>query len=127
MLSESTIQSDQSDAIKQDSENCSDLLAEYRQRRSLLPKLYGAKGGVVTALIYGPDHMSQIAKEGWKGEAREQRLEKHRRSLARARAVLKETRAAQKRYGKDWIIGRFREKLHATGDPKQALRNLTTL
>jgi hypothetical protein len=127
MPSESTIRSERSDAIKKGFEDCSDLLSQFRQRNSLLPKLYGAKGGSVTALIYGPDHMSRIAKEGWKGDARENRLEKHRRSLARARAVLKQNREAQKLYGKDWIIGLFRERLHTTGDPKRALRNLTAV
>ena len=125
MSSESTTRGDRSDAIKEGLEDCSDLLFQFRQRKSTLPKLYGARGGAVTALIYGPDHMRRIAKAGWKGDARENRMEKHRRSLAKARAVLKETREAQKKYGKDWIIGRFREKLHATGDPRSALRNLT--
>jgi hypothetical protein len=127
MPSESTIRDEQSDAIKERFEDQSDLLSQFRQRKSLLPKLYGAKGGMVTALIYGSDHMSRIAKAGWRGDARENRLEKHRRSLARARAVLKKNREAQKRYGKEWMISLFRERLHATGDPKRALRNLNVV
>jgi hypothetical protein len=113
-----------SEAIKTLSGDREDLLSEYRRWGDLLPKFYGAKGGFITWMVHGPEHMSRIATNGWTGDARKKRLHKHQRSIAKARAVLKEIRESKKRFGAEWVIGRFRENLHKSGDPKAALRKI---
>jgi hypothetical protein len=101
------------------------LLAEDAELQGrILRKLYGQRGGSITAILYGSEFFRQISKNGWEGEFRKKRLSKHQRSIVKARAVLKEIRAAKKRYGNDWIMRRFREKLQATGDAKSALHKI---
>jgi len=113
-----------SDAEKTVPGSGSEIALVLESRSNILRQLFGSKGGSVTSLIYRPEHFSQIAKKGWTGAARKQRLAKHRISIAKARAALAEIRAAKKKYGSEWVIGRFREALRKTGDPKAALRKI---
>ena len=86
----------------------------------------GAKGGVFCFLIHGHEHYTRMARESWNlaPRALEVRRQKHRASMAKARAVLAAQRAAQRKHGREWVLGRFRDNLHASGDPKAALRKV---
>ncbi len=75
-------------------------------------------------VLYGREHYSKIAKQGWTGESRQKRLAVHQSSIARAREVLKQKRAAQKKHGSEWMFEGFRERILTTSDPRAELHAL---
>ena len=87
-------------------------------------RLGGLRGSFVTSVLYGPENMRRISLLGWSGDSREKRLAKHRRSIVKARAVLKEIRVAKKKHGNNWQYEQFRERILASPDPKAALRKI---
>jgi hypothetical protein len=91
---------------------------------NLQAKLNGANGGFTCFLLHGSEHMKNIARKGWTGQARQRRLAKHKRSIVLARAKLTELREARKKFGEDYLFQRFREKILAAPDPKAELRRI---
>ena len=113
-----------SEAPKSGIETCEELVSRAGALSNIYQRIGGIRGSFITGILYGPDHIRKISLLGWSGTSRKKRLAKHRASIAKARAVLKEIREARKQYGANWQLELFRQRILRSEDPKAALRKI---